>query len=315
MSISGALTEFWSKTQIHKTNLAPLNEEQDVLTGSGDRQSDFAGHHQFLTGNGHRQPDFERRHQVGFAGHHQSDFAGQHQELDPMLGMVERKTGLIHAESMDMTNDPRFFQSNVLNKRLAAFSSLSVVSGLMVGFATSVISMNKDLNFWTLEGQLQLAGLFIMTLVLFTNVIATYIGVAQLYHSYRLETTGPTGFEVATSYYLNPNIVAWRHLAVKGMLNSLPLYLIATGLRIEVNFVKATDITPGITLFEARLIGLFFMALFAAMGVAVYYIHEKHMAVFRDRYNLILTREMPFMQHVHGMMSKRDRKDTRPLDV
>jgi len=75
-----------------------------------------------------------------------------------------------------------------------------------------------------------------MTFVLFANVIATYVGVAQIYHTYRLETAGPTGFEMATSYYLNPNIVAWRHLAVKCMLNSLPLFLVSTGIRIDVNF-------------------------------------------------------------------------------
>jgi hypothetical protein len=243
------------------------------------------------------------------------DYAGNHQELDPVMQLLEQKTGLFHAESMDMTNDPRFFQGNVLNKRLAAFSSLSVVSGLMVGFSTSVISMKKDLNFYTLEGQLQLTGFLVMTLVLFTNILATYIGVAQLYHSYRLETAGPTGFEVATSYYLNPNIVAWRHFAVKGMLNSLPLYLIATGLRVEVNFGLVAEETQRLGLFEARCIGVFYLLLFAIMGVGLFHVHEKHMAIFRERYNMAMHREAGFLKHVHGMMSSMHRASTRPLDV
>merc|ERR1719218_469888 len=143
--------------------------------------------------------------------------------------MVEQTTGLVHSESMHVTNDPRFFQDSVLSKRLAAFGGLSVVSGLMVGTCSDVISMKKDINLATLEGKLQLVSFSIMTFVLFANIIATYVGVAQIYHTYRLETAGPTGFEMATSYYLNPNIVSFRHLAIKGMLHSLPLYLVATG--------------------------------------------------------------------------------------
>merc|ERR1719230_2441827 len=145
----------------------------------------------------------------------ESSFRGAHQDLNPFMSALEQGTGLVHSESMHMTNDPRFFQGSVLNKRLAAFSGLSVVSGLMVGTCSDVISMKKDMNLSTLEGNLQLLSFTIMTFVLFANIIATYVGVAQIYHTYRLETAGPTGFEMATSYYLNPNIVSWRHVAVK----------------------------------------------------------------------------------------------------
>merc|ERR1719197_2127547 len=179
----------------------------------------------------------QARHFADASGY--AEYGGQHQDLNPVMDMLEQKTGLVHSESMDMSNDPRFFQGSVLNKRLTAFSSLSVVSGLMVGTSTAVISMKKDMDLLTLDGQLHFISFGIMTLVLFANVIATYVGVAQVYHSYRLETAGPTGFEMATAYYLNPNIVSWRHLAVKGMLHSLPLFLISTGLRIEINFDRA----------------------------------------------------------------------------
>merc|ERR1719265_2842370 len=158
-----------------------------------------------------------------------------------MMHILENKMGLLHSESMDLSNDPRFFQYTVLNKRLAAFSSLSVVSGLMVGTSTAVISMKKDMDMTTFDGQLQFVSFAIMTMVLFANIIATYIGVAQVYHAYRLETAGPTGFEMATSYYLNPNIIAWRHIAIKGMLHSLPLFLISTGLRIAVAFERSAE--------------------------------------------------------------------------
>ena len=41
-------------------------------------------------------------------------------------------SGLVQSDSMDLQNDPRFFSGNVLNKRLSAFTTLSVVSSLMV---------------------------------------------------------------------------------------------------------------------------------------------------------------------------------------
>jgi hypothetical protein len=247
----------------------------------------------------------------------EAEYRGQHQELHPVMQMLESTTGLVHSESMDMSNDPRFFQGSVLNKRLAAFSSLSVVSGLMVGTSTAVISMKKDMDLRTFDGQLQFVSFGIMTAVLFANIIATYIGVAQVYHAYRLETAGPTGFEMATSYYLNPNIVAWRHIAIKGMLHSLPLFLISTGMRIEINFDRAASEPLPPPFWLARTIGLGYMVVYMLMGVVVWYLHTKHTAIFRERYAVAREREMPYLKHVHGLMSSQNNRQfsTRPLDV
>lgn len=241
------------------------------------------------------------------------EYAGRHQDLDPMMKMVEKSTGLVHSESMHLTNDPRFFQDNVLNKRLAAFSGLSVVSGLMVGTSSDVISMKKDMYLGTFEGNLQLVSFSIMSVVLFLNLIATYVGVAQIYHTYRLETAGPTGFEMATSYYLNPNIVCWRHVAVKSMLSSLPLFLVSTGIRIEVNFERVADVTVLPPLWMARLLGFGFMALYSLVALVLFWVHNKHMAVFRENYDAAKEREMPYLKHVYSMMNTRLNK--RPLDV
>lgn len=242
-------------------------------------------------------------------------FGGAHKDLNPLMSMLEQGTGLVHSESMHMTNDPRFFQGSVLEKRLAAFGGLSVVSGLMVGTCSDVISMKKDMNLSRLEGNLQLLSFTIMTLVLFANIVATYVGVAQIYHAYRLETAGPTGFEMATSYYLNPNIVSWRHLAVKCMLISLPLFLLSTGIRIEVNFDRqAVDphaLAP--SEWSARCLGFGFMMIYGLMALLVSYIHAKHVAIFRERYDIMKRREMPYLKHVHSMMSSQRQK--HPLDV
>jgi hypothetical protein len=258
------------------------------------------------------QQRFDQAHDMNDANG-QAEYAGLHQELNPVMEMLEKSTGLVHSESMDLSNDPRFFQGSVLNKRLAAFSSLSVVSGLMVGTSTAVISMKKDIDLWTLDGQLQSISFGIMTVVLFANVIATYVGVAQVYHSYRLETAGPTGFEMATSYYLNPNIVSFRHLAIKGMLHSLPLYLVSTGMRIQVNFDRAAVKPLPPPLWFARAIGVFYLCVYIAMGVIVWYLHQKHTAVFRERYSVAKESELPYLKHVRGMMSTN--RNARPLDV
>lgn len=233
------------------------------------------------------------------------DYGGLHRELNPVMQMIEDATGLVHSESMDMSNDPRFFQGSVLNKRLAAFSSLSVVSGLMVGTSTAVISMKKDMGLFSLDGQLEMISFLIMTFVLMANIVATYVGVAQVYHAYRLETAGPTGFEMATSYYLNPNIVSWRHVAIKGMLHSLPLFLVSTGLRVCINFDRAAQGEQALppAWWEARVLGLSFMALYSFCGVLVWYVHHKHMAIFRERYAVARSKEVPYLRHVHGMMT------------
>jgi len=245
----------------------------------------------------------------------EAEYAGTHQELHPVFQALEKSTGLVHSESMDMSNDPRFFQGSVLNKRLSAFSSLSVVSGLMVGTSTAVISMKKNMDLRTLDGQLGFASFLLMTMVLFANMVATYIGVAQVYHAYRLETAGPTGFEMATSYYLNPNIVSWRHIAIKGMLNSLPLFLISTGLRIEINFDAAASTPAPPPFWVARTIGMTSLVVYTFMGMVMWYLHNKHTAIFRERYAVARGNEMPYLKHVHSLMSSQRQGVNRPLDV
>jgi len=242
----------------------------------------------------------------------QSDFSGAHSSLPASLRMLEEHVGLIQSESMDLQNDPRFFQGNVLNKRLSAFSGLSVVSGLMVGTCSAVISMKKDVNFVSFEGTMQLASFSLMSIVLFLNVMATYVSVAQIYHTYRLETAGPTGFEMATSYYLNPNIVAWRHLAVKCMLNSLPIFLISTGIRISVNFERLVHEPEMPTAFTARFLSLTFLGSYFLAGCVVYYVHQKHMAIFRENYETVKGQELPYLKHVQTLMSSRRRAGHAP---
>merc|ERR1719350_2424980 len=98
--------------------------------------------------------------------------------------------------------------------------------------------MDKDFSFANWEGWLQITGFTIYALVLYCNLLAMYVGMAQQYHTLRLTTAGPSGFEMAASYYLNPIITHYRHLAVKAMLWSLPFFLFGSVLRIIYKFDK-----------------------------------------------------------------------------
>merc|ERR1719478_1874758 len=122
-------------------------------------------------------------------------------------------------------------------------------------------------------------------------------------------TAGPTGFETAASYYLNRNIVAYRHLAIKGMLSSLPLYIISSGLRLVVKFDREyydeqktyLHDTGGKVPLEARIQGGFFCSLFCLCGVLLLFLHWRHFAVFRDRYQSLM--QPPALSvHMNGVM-------------
>merc|ERR1712151_1149966 len=51
-------------------------------------------------------------------------------------------------------------------------------------------------------------------------------------------TAGPTGFELASMFYLTKSIVMWRHIAIKCLLNGLALFLVSSGITLFVKFVK-----------------------------------------------------------------------------
>jgi len=214
-----------------------------------------------------------------------------------MAGFME-SAGVVRSDSMDVVNDPRFFQDNVINYRLAAFAGLSVVSGLLVqNCMDQLFDMDKNMQIFTQShrifhplGVLQLLAFLILILILGMNMLATYVGVAQPYHTIRLMTAGPTGFDTAASYYLNRNIVTFRHAAIRAMLTSLPLYILQMGIRLVVKFDRTTmekGPAPDNTPMDSRVQGIVFAVLMALMAAGLWWIHLKHFAIFRDRYNQI----------------------------
>lgn len=214
----------------------------------------------------------------------------------PTVGCFE-KTGFARSTSMDLTNDPRFFSDNVIDKRLAAFSGLAVVSGLMVQNAIDQsFDMRKDLDFSTVEGWFQCIGFVMLSFVLFTNMLATYIGVAQPYHTYRLMTAGPAGFETAAAYYLDRNICSWRHAAVRLMLLSLPVFLVSSAFRFVPKFSRVAVHGPQLPQAvprDALETGICVCIIYGISGIALLLVHRSHQRTFAHKYEI--------MWHASGM--------------
>lgn len=228
-----------------------------------------------------------------------SRFAGEHDVPDGSATSMEN-AGLIKSESMEVTNDPRFFTDNIINYRLAAFGSVSVISGLLVqNCMDHMFDMNKNMQLWTKHhsifhpnGIFQLIAFTILLVILWANMLATYIGVAQPYHTIRLMTSGATGFEAAASYYLNKQVTLWRHVAIKSMLLSLPMFMFHMGFRLLVKFDrenKAEPDPPADTPTESRAQGIAFCTLLSILAFMLFSVHWKHVAVFRERYELMQT--------------------------
>jgi hypothetical protein len=225
-------------------------------------------------------------------------------QYDDALGVASVFEGLnfVKSDSMEIKNDPRFFQDNVLNKRLKAFTGVAVVSSLLVQSSMKeMFAMDKNMQLYTAQGgsrfhfngMIQLLA-FVMLLVIFMcNMLSAYVGVAQPYHTIRLMTAGATGFETATSYYLNRNIVAWRHMAIKYMLLSLPLYISQMGFRLIVKFDRQTKADPDAfdtTPLQSRVEGIIFATIMLLLACMLYSVHTKHFEVFRDRYDSMARR-------------------------
>jgi len=247
------------------------------------------------------------------------NFAGDYDGPDFIAGIME-SSGMARSYSMDITNDPRFFQDNIINYRLAAFGSVAVVSGLMTQNAMDqLFDMDKNMQIFTNQGKtfhwngvIQLVAFFILILILFINMIATYITVAQPYHTIRLMTAGPTGFEAAASYYLNRNITIYRHAAVRTMLFSLPLYIVQMGLRLVVKFDRTTmagaDL-PKTTPVNSFVEGWLFSILMFVLAFVLWLVHLKHFSVFRDRYKVMsanITNTPDFTSYMASTMTPKN---------
>jgi hypothetical protein len=158
---------------------------------------------------------------------------------------------LVRAESMNISNDPRFFAGNVMDKRLAAFQTLTIVNSLMFGTALKqCFQLKKDMDFskreW-LVGSIafwQIASFFIAMAIAIMCLVSLYIIGHQLFYTYRLMTAGASGFEQAAIFYLTRSITTWRHLSIKFLFNGLLLFLVLVAIQLLVKFYKDAEGVP-----------------------------------------------------------------------
>eukprot|EP00747_Dinoflagellata_sp_TGD_P111324 gnl/TRDRNA2_/TRDRNA2_171199_c0_seq9.p1 gnl/TRDRNA2_/TRDRNA2_171199_c0~~gnl/TRDRNA2_/TRDRNA2_171199_c0_seq9.p1 ORF type:complete len:267 (-),score=41.96 gnl/TRDRNA2_/TRDRNA2_171199_c0_seq9:123-875(-) len=247
----------------------------------------------------------------------ENEYRGEVSEQRPFTTFLD-SLEIIRAESMDLNNDPRFFSSNVLDKRLKAFAGLSLVSGLMVGNSIGqCFSMPKDMDLSEWPGIVQLVAFLLMNCVLFMDVTAVVVLVHQLFYTYRLMTAGPTGFEIAATFYLNGNIIMFRHLAIKCLLLSLPIFLTGSGLQLVVAFhtdalpAKEAKMDHHLDMFMHNIMGGIVCGSFMIAGIVVLCIRWTHLAIFRERYELVKEQEKPLLTHVQSMSAR----NTRLLDT
>merc|ERR1719229_1940190 len=102
-----------------------------------------------------------------------------------------------------------------------------------------MFTLQKDIKIDTADGVVQYTGFCLMCIVFLLDLTTVIVLIQQLFMTFRLLTVGPTGFEIAKSYYLNPNIVTMRHAAVKGFFLSLPLLVLSSSCMVWVSFAES----------------------------------------------------------------------------
>jgi hypothetical protein len=246
---------------------------------------------------------------------------------------------LAGSESMDVSNDPRFFAKNVMDKRLAAFKSLTIVSSLMFGTSLGqCFKLKKDMNFHRLDPYVgsialwQAVGFILSVIVAVMCLLSLYVIAHQLFYTYRLMTAGPTGFEQASVFYLTRVITIWRHLAIKCLFNGLWAFMALVGIQLFVKFYKDADsetkgphiawalnmqagTAQNTTLIDLHhdhkldmtrhaILGYTAMAMMMSAALMLYYVRSQHLAVFRENYMAIKAMTDPIQQNMKSM-SKR----------
>lgn len=154
----------------------------------------------------------------------------------------------VRAESMNVSNDPRFFCDNVMEHRLSAFQVLSIVNSLMFGTALhQSFALKKDMNFAKVSPYVgnvaiwQIISFCVAAAVAIMCLLSLYILAHQLFLMYRLMTAGPSGLDQAAIFYLTKTITMWRHLSIKFLFNGLLMFLLLVSMQLFVRFYHDAD--------------------------------------------------------------------------
>jgi hypothetical protein len=243
-------------------------------------------------------------------------------EADASLAGCALRMGLARAESMDVANDPRFFAKNVMDKRLGAFKSLTIVSSLMFGTSLGqCFKLKKNMNFHDTEKYVgsiavwQFGGFVLSVVCAVMCLLSLYVIAHQLFYTYRLMTAGPTGFEQASVFYLTRVITMWRHLAIKCLFNGLWMFIFLVGVQLFVKFykdadseVKKTHMIWALNMVDGTsqntteihlekhhklnmtthaILAYIILAIYLACTVLLWMVRKQHMTVFQENYKAV----------------------------
>ena len=101
----------------------------------------------------------------------------------------------------------------------------------------------------------------------------------------RLATGGSTGFEIAKSYYLNPNIVALRHMAVVSFFLCIPVSIAAIGLTVYVKLGGRHALKYSLP------IAIFLLC----ASISLRFLYVKHRSIFKEKYSMCVAHQSPLL--------------------
>jgi hypothetical protein len=149
---------------------------------------------------------------------------------DPIVGCFPR------SNTCDLSNDPRTFMGNIIEKRLGAFETIVVASILLASTsATYLLETETNLEKFFYIGAGYVSAM-LMGLVFVVNMICVLVLTLQYYQVFRLMSCGPTGFECSKDYYTTPTVMEMRHFGVRCFSVSLPFFIVAIAFKVVDRF-------------------------------------------------------------------------------
>jgi hypothetical protein len=169
----------------------------------------------------------------------------------------------------EVTNDPRVFNENVIEKRFSAFEAIVVAAVLLAGSSCGALLETRESESTSPFTTGYLA-VWLYLVCFSCNMVAVLILTMQYYQAYRLMTAGSTGFETCKEYYMNPSVNELRHMAAKLFFWSIPMFVIAMGVEMlhRMSVVRAWPL----------------VATFCVMAFIMAVVIAHHGVIFRMKY-------------------------------
>jgi len=199
---------------------------------------------------------------------------------------------LPRTSSMELENDPRYTSSNAIEKRLAAFSGLAIVAAVIAGLTLEMYlhGITEGIQPMSFAGVVEIIGYLAMSSILFMSLTAALVFIYQAYFTQRLMTAGPTGFDLASGFYLDSVAVRWRHFAVRCLVMAFPMLLFAMGCML---YATLSQHEAGMTVGSVKIhpVGVIVLLLFTTASLVLHSIASSHEHLFEQEYAKRITHE------------------------